>query len=963
MTYSYRPNKSTISVIFIILSTLLNYIKAADSFPWPGRGKPVSSTFTPINPTSPAELTVIDVLSSDEQYSDLLRIIQRLKLVPAINKLGDITLYAPTNDAIREAQHAMTDNINDEARETIFYHMLNYTITSQSDQILHQTLLHPDSEHVKPKKPHSPWFPEPGDGKPLSGAGQQVRIGRANSTDICYGLPDLPVGEKYHGNCHENGAATVLSKEPKHARNGVVYPIDKVISPPGDLATQIRNHPSLSTLLELIPAQAISALEQRAANGFTLFLPTNEAFKTLDKTVYSYLHNQIYASSDLLDLMSGHIAVGKGVGWSTTWDTQKEYDTNLKTKLQVNDKNTVKLDSHTSAQINTFDILASNGVIHLIDSFVTPPQLLLLDSEKILIGLNATRFVDLFRSAKLSNKYLKNDQDNMTLLVFHNDVFEGTNDIKEVDALATASDDQNEMAMTLKYHIIPGNIRKDDVKTGELIETELRTRLLGDNGQRVVVSKTKTPSDKSSKTNKSEKHTGWSFNHASVLSDEHKVGNKTIYFISSVLEPPRDVMSVAVSDLRLSTFVASVYAAGMDEYLKHIPATTLVIPTNDAFEELGYAMKYFLKSQAKAELKQLINYHIIDDIVYTKSLSNGTYKTLSDVPLDVNVHNKGNTTEMALGSPRNVAGYPLNGEERKAIISEGDILTSSGVIHVIDQVERSPMVDITLRKLFKGSNANTMLDLFQKAGYQWLLDGKAPPLEDDSNPYEKHNSSTGHPVKPYTVLTPTDAAFTHINLTHYLDDRAALEALVRMHILPAPPDYLDEDYSYALEEDHTTDNGQPLYISDDMAYPSLLSYTEGGPSRYGDVAFKKSQNGWTVGIRGARGVNGPEDFASVLGFGRASPHFYNSTSDFEINRNNDLDNDDPHAMSIGGGIVVLDSVLIPYEPSWIYRWGWIVFTAITGTGVLGAGGYASYVTYQRRKEIRAGYQSLEGEED
>ena len=252
MTYSYRPNKSTISVIFIILSTLLNYIKATDSFPWPGRGKPVSSTFTPINPTSPAELTVIDVLSSDEQYSDLLRIIQRLKLVPAINKLSDITLYAPTNDAIREAQHAMTDNINDEARETIFYHMLNYTITSQSDQILHQTLLHPDSEHVKPKKPHSPWFPEPGDGKPLSGAGQQVRIGRANSTAICYGLPDLPVGEKYHGNCHDNGAATVLSKEPKHARNGVVYPIDKVISPPGDLGGCLHHVIILLTQMQLL---------------------------------------------------------------------------------------------------------------------------------------------------------------------------------------------------------------------------------------------------------------------------------------------------------------------------------------------------------------------------------------------------------------------------------------------------------------------------------------------------------------------------------------------------------------------------------------------------------------------------------------------------------------------------------------------------------------------------------------
>lgn len=432
-----------------------------------------------------------------------------------------------------------------------------------------------------------------------------------------------------------------------------------------------------------------------------------------------------------------------------------------------------------------------------------------------------------------------------------------------------------------------------------------------------------------------------------------------------MLEPPRDIMSVAVSDLRLSTFVASVYAAEMGEYLKHVPATTLLIPTNSAFEQLGYAMKYLLKSQAKSELSKLIDYHIIDDIVYLSDMANGTYKTLSDTRIDLHVHDKGNTTEMAVGSPRNNVGYSINGEERKAVIREGDILTSSGVIHIIDQVERPVEVDITLRKLLKGSNANTMLDLFRKAGFQWLLDGELPPPEDDNNPYEKRNTSIGHPVKPYTVLTPTDAAFTHINLTHYYDDRAALEALVRMHILPAPPDYLEERDPYSLAEQEDvppTNDGHPLFIYDDMAYPSLLSYTEGGPSKYGDVAFKKAANGWTVGIKGARGVNGPEDFATVLGFGRASPHFYNASMS-ALDSGNDPDQDDPHAMSIGGGIVVLDTVLIPYEPSWIYRWGWIVFTALAGTGVLGGGGYASYVAYQRRKAYRAGYESLEGEED
>lgn len=242
-------------------------------------------------------------------------------------------------------------------------------------------------------------------------------------------------------------------------------------------------------------------------------MPTNDAFQALDETVYRYLRNQLYASPDLLDLMSGHIGRGDGVGWSTTWNSQKDFKTNLKTKLQV-DKLKVKLDGDTSAKINTVDILASNGVIHLIDSFITPPKLLLLDSEKVLVGLNATRFVDLFRSASLSDKYLKDDKENMTLLVFQNDVFEGVKD-DSVDALSHDS----EMASTLQYHIIPDNIRRHDVESGELVATELKTRMLGGNGQRVIVTKSDRRG-KSESTNKSGKGGGWSFNHASVLTDE-----------------------------------------------------------------------------------------------------------------------------------------------------------------------------------------------------------------------------------------------------------------------------------------------------------------------------------------------------------------------------------------------------------------------------------------------------------
>ncbi|KAG8963433.1 hypothetical protein FRC05_004736 [Tulasnella sp. 425] len=51
-------------------------------------------------PPSTTSTTTIDGLSTDPDYTLLLRLIQRAKLVPTPNKLNGSTLFASTNDAI-----------------------------------------------------------------------------------------------------------------------------------------------------------------------------------------------------------------------------------------------------------------------------------------------------------------------------------------------------------------------------------------------------------------------------------------------------------------------------------------------------------------------------------------------------------------------------------------------------------------------------------------------------------------------------------------------------------------------------------------------------------------------------------------------------------------------------------------------------------------------------------------------
>jgi uncharacterized surface protein with fasciclin (FAS1) repeats len=417
------------------------------------------------------------------------------------------------------------------------------------------------------------------------------------------------------------------------------------------------------------------------------------------------------------------------------------------------------------------------------------------------------------------------------------------------------------------------------------------------------------------------------------------VGDSIIYLISSVLYPPTSVVTEAVSDLRLSTFVASVYAASLDKVLARQPAVTYLVPDNTAFTSLGLVMSYLLLPVARAELRSLIRYHAIDEIVYLDDFPVGRstrYPTLDDggeiyVDRD-DSHNGSSSSSVTVHGPT-VGGVASNGETRDARIVEGDILTSTGVIHIIDQVELPPELDITIVKLLQGAKANTMVDLIRAANMSWVLEGKQPPAsffgEDED---EDAVGTTGlgkrrkHPNRvkrkttttdrAYTILCPTDKAFSRLNLTYYLSNPPLLSALVQLHIIPT-------DAFAPL----TTD-GRPLLLEDEIAYPTLLDDVRAGGRGssgdnrhfYGTVAFRRWGNeGWLVGIKSARGTNGQADSAKVVSFGRASPRFLEeddgpSPSSEARARVSMRRRVGAVRLAAGGGVLTIDSVLVPYQP-------------------------------------------------
>ena len=182
--------------------------------------------------------TLVDALSADPDYTSLLRLLQRARLIPTLNKLNRSTLFAPTNDAIKrhssrnplwasllQHDHQLDDNVQERLRHQLFYHLFKYSIlslpTDQHTQT-HKTLLFPHPlQPTSPNPPSSPpWMPTPGG--TLGGEPQRLRVAARDD--------EAWVGVDAFG----NGGSQII-KDQVDAGNGILFGIADVLDPPPDL--------------------------------------------------------------------------------------------------------------------------------------------------------------------------------------------------------------------------------------------------------------------------------------------------------------------------------------------------------------------------------------------------------------------------------------------------------------------------------------------------------------------------------------------------------------------------------------------------------------------------------------------------------------------------------------------------------------------------------------------------------
>ena len=156
------------------------------------------------------------------------------------------------------------------------------------------------------------------------------------------------------------------------ASNGIIHAIDTVLLPPADAATptetiyQIASgNADFSTLVAALDATGLNST-LNAAGDFTVFAPTNAAFDALGAGVVTALLGDL---PTLEKILLKHVVSG-------SVDSVTAFTLNGTEVPTVNGETIeIAIDSGVftvdGAQVTTFDILTTNGVIHVIDAVIT----------------------------------------------------------------------------------------------------------------------------------------------------------------------------------------------------------------------------------------------------------------------------------------------------------------------------------------------------------------------------------------------------------------------------------------------------------------------------------------------------------------------------------------------------------------------------------------------------------------
>ena len=259
-------------------------------------------------------------------HDSLVAALAHADLVTTLQATGPFTVFAPTDAAFAAAGINLTDYDTDEENATLRDILLYHVYSGQVESSAVTDGLSVEMEN--------------GDNASFTVTGNSVMIEGANVT-----TPD------------------VMSS------NGVIHIIDKVLMPPADLqdiptvATSTGIHAAL--VGALAHANLVATLQ--GTGPFTVFAPTDAAFAAAGINLADF--DTPEENATLSDILLYHVASGQVESSGVTDGLSVEMVNGDNTTFSVSN-GTVMIGD---ANVTTVDVMASNGVIHVIDKVLMPP--------------------------------------------------------------------------------------------------------------------------------------------------------------------------------------------------------------------------------------------------------------------------------------------------------------------------------------------------------------------------------------------------------------------------------------------------------------------------------------------------------------------------------------------------------------------------------------------------------------
>ena len=544
----------------------------------------------PLNVSADASEDIPTNAAATGVHDSLVAALSHAGLVATLQGNGPFTVFAPTDQAFTNAGIDLADFDTPEKNATL------------SDILLHHVV----SGEV-----------------PASAVTDGMLATMVNGDKVKFGVSNGIVTV---------GGATVTTADVQ-ASNGIIHVIDTVLMPPVDIpataqTTGIHN----SLVAAVIQADLLATLQ--GTGPFTVFAPTDQAFSDAgidlaaldtpagkialtDILLYHVVSAEVPAA-DVTECMSADAVNGQPLSFT------------VGASVMVN-----------GATVIAADVVTSNGLIHVIDTVLTPSD----TPNDIPRTAQCTGIHDSLVAGVIQAELLETLQGTGPFTIFAPTDQAFTDAGIDLTALDTP---EGKAALTdiLLYHVVAGEVPSSavtDCMSANAVNGQPLSFTVG---------------------------AGVMVNDATVTIPDVATSNGIIHVIDKVLTPsesPNDIPRTAQCTGIHNSLVSAVVQAELLTTLQGTGPFTLFAPTDQAFADAGIDLAALDTPEGKAALTDILLYHVIAGEVPSSAVTECLTATTVN----------GNPISFTVGD-----GVMVN----DATVTIADVNTSNGVIHVIDKV-------------------------------------------------------------------------------------------------------------------------------------------------------------------------------------------------------------------------------------------------------------------------------------